>query len=53
MTEQTALNPHGNGLAIPHDDEWGYEIEHDVIVVASVKRDAVFGARFDDAADHV
>ena len=53
VAEQAAAEAHGDRPAVAHRGERRDEIEHDVVVVAGVERDAVFGAGLDDAAHDV
>ena len=40
-------------LAVAHEGEGRQQVQHDVVVVAGVERDALLGAGRDHAADHV
>src|SRR6185312_4169964 len=53
MAEQAAGDPELDRRAVAREAERGQEIEHDAVVIAGIERDALLGARLDDAAHHV
>src|SRR5262249_51927747 len=53
VAEQSAFDAYRDVHAVAGKDERDQQIEHDVVVVAGIERDAVFGARGDDSADDV
>ncbi len=53
MAEQPALDPHHGLAAVVAYDERREQVEHDVIVIPGIERDALGGAGLDHAAHHV
>src|SRR5437867_22503 len=53
MAEQAAAKADGHRLAVAHDGERRHEVEDDVVVIAGIERDALLGARRDDAAEYI
>ncbi len=53
MAQQTAADAHGDGFVAPLQREGREQIGDDVVVVAGIERDAIFGTRLEHAAHHV
>src|SRR6267142_677904 len=53
MAEQPAADAHAHGLPISADIQRHGQVEHDVIIIARIERDAFLCPCCDDALDHV
>ena len=53
MAEQAAAETQRDRPRLAHHGERRDEVEHDVVVVAGIERDAVLGAGLGNAAQHV
>ena len=53
MAEQAAADPQRHSLVVPPQRERGEQVQHDVIVVARIKRHPTLGTRGDHAAQDV
>ena len=53
VAQQATLDAHGNGFAIAHERERRQEVQHDVVVIAGVKRHALFGLGGDHTANYI
>src|SRR5665647_1023215 len=53
MPQQTALDAHSDSLASALESERGEQVEHDVIVVTGIERDALLGFCRDHAAHYI